>query len=112
MNIPVYTMLVGGVVKIAANWFLVGHPDINIHGAPVGTMLCFIVIVAVNFIVIFRMLPQRMKLMNTFGKPLIASLIMGAAAWAFYGLLYRGAGILIGVERAGMAMPSPPWERL
>lgn len=102
VNIPVYTMLVGGVVKIAANWFLVGHPDINIHGAPVGTMLCFIVIVAVNFIVIFRMLPQRMKLMNTFGKPLIASLIMGAAAWAFYGLLYRGAGILIGVERAGM----------
>jgi stage V sporulation protein B len=72
VNIPVYTMLIGGVVKVAGNWILVGQPDINIHGAPIGTTLCFAVIVVINFFVVFRMLPERMKLMNTFGKPLIA----------------------------------------
>ena len=87
--IPVYTMIVGGAAKVAANWFLVGNPDIGIHGAPIGTTLCFIIITVINFVIVGRMLPERLKAFSIFVKPLIAALIMGAAAWGVYGLCLR-----------------------
>ena len=34
---PVINMFIGGIVKIAVNYVLVGIPEINIVGAPVGT---------------------------------------------------------------------------
>ena len=33
-KLPIFTVIVGGVVKIIMNYILVGNPDINIHGAP------------------------------------------------------------------------------
>ena len=34
---PIYSMMIGGVVKIGVNWFLCRGPGINILGAPIGT---------------------------------------------------------------------------
>ena len=89
VNIPVYTMIVGGAAKVAANWFLVGNPDIGIRGAPIGTTLCFLIITVINFVIVSRMVPGRLRLFSLFGKPLIAALVMGAAAWGAYGLCLR-----------------------
>ena len=36
--LPMYSMIAGGLVKIAVNWFLVADPRINIYGAPIGTL--------------------------------------------------------------------------
>ena len=35
--IPMFNMLAGGVVRIAVNYVLVGMPEFNIDGAPIGT---------------------------------------------------------------------------
>ena len=45
---PVLSMLVGGVVKIVVNWLLVGDPRVNIYGAPIGTLVCYIVMCLMN----------------------------------------------------------------
>jgi O-antigen/teichoic acid export membrane protein len=39
--LPVKLMAVGGAIKIAVNYMLVGMPGINIKGAPFGTLACY-----------------------------------------------------------------------
>ncbi|MBO5339760.1 MAG: oligosaccharide flippase family protein [Oscillospiraceae bacterium] len=92
--LPIATTLVGGAVKIIANYNLVSVPDIHIYGAPVGTLLCYVVVLLLDLILLRRIVPGIGRYAKVFGKPLLASTVMGAAAWAGYGLLER---LLIGV---------------
>ncbi|MEA4933896.1 MAG: polysaccharide biosynthesis protein [Lawsonibacter sp.] len=87
VNLPVMVMVLGGVVKIVNNYNLVAL--IGISGAPVGNILCFGLCLALDLIVISRVIPNRPKLSPIFAKPLAASVFMGGAAWAVYGLLFR-----------------------
>lgn len=89
MRVPIYTMLVGGVVKIVINYFLVGNPAINIMGAPIGALACYAIISLLNLIVILRTISERPNYIQVFIKPCIASVIMGAAAYFTYPLFYR-----------------------
>ena len=89
VNLPIVTMVIGGVVKIVTNYILVGNPRIMIFGAPVGTLLCFMVVSILNLLIIKRMVPQPPAYTKVFVKPLIASAVMAAAAWAGHGLLAR-----------------------
>ncbi len=88
-RIPLYTMPVGGVVKIAINWFLVGNPSIGIIGAPIGTLACYVVIFLLNMFFVYRKVPHPPRIAKSLGITTIASVIMGAAAWAIYGLGHR-----------------------
>ncbi|SMC54683.1 putative polysaccharide biosynthesis protein [Papillibacter cinnamivorans] len=84
VNIPILTMVIGGIVKIVTNYFLVGTPSINIHGAPIGTLCCYAVIAILNLIIVARMMPGKLNYAAIFFKPVIASLLMGAAALGVY----------------------------
>ena len=44
VHVPVFTMLIGGVVKIIFNYNLTAVPSINIHAAPFGTLVCFVIV--------------------------------------------------------------------
>ena len=83
------TVIVGGIVKIIMNYFLVGNPDINIHGAPISTLCCYLVIVVLNLFFVWKYSPQKPRYLEVFAKPVAASLLMGGAAWAVYGLASR-----------------------
>lgn len=87
---PLIDMLIGGIVKVVVNFVLVGLPQFNIIGAPIGTFCCYLTIISLNLIAMKRMQGEHSpRVLRTLVKPLIASLIMGAAAWASYGLLSR-----------------------
>lgn len=86
-RLPVYNMLAGSVVKIIINWYLVGIPEININGAPIGTCFCYLTIMVLNLIMISREVKPAPNIMRMFGRPLVATAIMAAAAWAINGLL-------------------------
>ena len=88
-RIPICTMLAGGVTKIVLNYILVGNPDINIHGAPVSTLCCYMVIVALNLFFVWKYSPEKPRYLQLFTKPVIASVLMGGAAWAVYGFASR-----------------------
>lgn len=88
-RIPVVTLLVGGGVKIAANYLLVTNPEISIHGAPIGTLLCYAVIAALNFIAIAVAIPRRRKEGGAVWKLLLATGAMAATAYGAYGFLAR-----------------------
>ena len=89
---PIYSMIAGGVVKIAVNWFLVADPEINIVGAPIGTLACYAVMCVMNFVFLCRRLPEKPSLGRILLRPAIASAVMGAAAWAVYGLAHSLLG--------------------
>ncbi len=87
---PLLDMLIGGIVKVVVNYVLVGIPSLNIIGAPIGTLCCYITILSLNLIFMRRMLRGDCpRALRTMAKPLAASLVMGAAAWACAGLLGR-----------------------
>ena len=87
--LPVIVMVLGGVVKIVTNYNLVGTAQIGIYGAPTGSVLCFALCLILDLAIIARVIPHRPKFGPIFLKPFIASAMMGAAAWAVYGLLFR-----------------------
>ncbi len=70
--VPVRNMLIGGVVKIIVNYILVGIPDININGAPIGTNLCYFIIVVLNLIEVKKVTNVRYKLFDFLIKPMVA----------------------------------------
>ena len=88
-KLPILSMIAGGIVKIGVNLLLVSRPAINILGAPIGTICCYAVICLMNCFFISK--TQRIKpdYANVFLRPLLSAVIMGAAAWAVYGLLSR-----------------------
>ncbi len=89
VNWPIYTMLIGGAVKVAVNYVLVGNPNINIKGAPFGTLVCYGLIAVLNLLLVSHLLEKKPNYFAIFAKPVLASVVMGAAAWASHGLLSR-----------------------
>ena len=89
VNLPIYTMLIGGAVKVAVNYILVGNPAINVKGAPIGTLVCYGLIAVLNLLIVSHLLEKKPNYPAIFAKPVLASAVMGAAAWAFHGLLSR-----------------------
>ena len=88
-TLPIVSMLIGGVIKIACNLLLVGRPEINILGAAIGTIVCYAVICVMNCCFIARKMSVRPSYRRAFLPPLISTAVMSAAAWAVYGLSER-----------------------
>ena len=88
-KLPIITVVAGGVTKIVMNYILVGNPDINIHGAPISTLCCYLVIVGLNLFFVWRYSPEKPRYAAIFVKPVLASALMGGAVWALYGFTAR-----------------------
>lgn len=91
---PVYSIIAGGLVKVAVNWVLVGNPEINIMGAPIGTISCYVTMCLLNHIFMCTKFEKAPSLSNIFLRPCLASLIMGAVAYGSY----YGASMFLSVD--------------
>ncbi len=104
------SMPVGGIFKVAVNYILVGDPRINILGAPIGTIVCYMVITALNVIFLTVKLPERPNYFKITFRPLVCALLMGGAAWGVYGLSEKyllpllGGGRLAGIICLALAV--------
>ena len=88
-DIPLWTLLLGGLAKIISNYLLVGNPAIGIRGAAWSTLLCYGLIAAINLIAVARTVPERPGYLSVFLRPALATAVMAAAARGFFGLLCR-----------------------
>lgn len=96
VNLPIVVMVIGCVAKLAVNNFLVRREGIEIVGAPIGTLVCYSIVAILELIIIKRVMPKPPNYTRIFVKPFLASLCMGAGAWASYGLLSK---TLVGMDR-------------
>jgi stage V sporulation protein B len=107
-KLTMVSLITGGVVKVVTNWFLVARPEINIYGAPVGTLVSYLVMAGMSYFFICRSLPHRPSLLRVFSGPLLSSALMGLTAWGIYGLCSRalagrGHAVLIAMAVAILA---------
>lgn len=79
-NIPVINIAIGAVIKIIVNYVLVGIPSINILGAPIGTLSCYLFIFFANIICLIKFTGVVPSIIKVFIKPLISSVLCGLAA--------------------------------
>lgn len=97
LHLPIITMLIGGIIMVLADFFMVGSVTFNIYGSPIGTCICYGITCCLDLFVVNRIVPGCPSYLKVFGKTLIASVLMGAAAWAAYGLINRVMGNTIAV---------------
>jgi stage V sporulation protein B len=88
-KLPIISMVVGGALKILCNLLLVRRPDFHILGAAVGTVVCYAAMSLLNCVFIFRRMETKPRYDRVFLRPLLSAAVMGAGAWAAYGLAAR-----------------------
>ena len=85
--VPLFNIAIGAVLKIIVNILLVGRPNINIIGAPVGTTVCYFYIFVSNIICLIKFSNIMPNLKSTLLKPLISGIACGVAAFFVSGWL-------------------------
>lgn len=101
---PIYSIIAGSVVKILSSLLLIGQRNIQILGAPLGTLLCYITIVFFNFFFVARKIGFIPRIVDTFLRPLAAALVCALAAFGSYTLISRFvASRLVVVVSIGIA---------
>ena len=83
---PVINMLIGGVVKVLMNYFLI--PVWGIDAAPIATAVCYGIIALLNLGCIMFILKVKINFADLFIKPLCAALVMGAVVAVFYNFMW------------------------
>lgn len=89
---PVVNMLIGGVLKLAVVFILTGNPNIGIVGTPVGTLLCYAAISALNLYSIRTLLEHPPAIVSNLVRPLLAAAVMGIFVY----------GSLLGLKAIGI----------
>ncbi len=96
-RLPLISILLGGAAKVTVTYLLVGNPNINIYGAPLGTLSCYLVMVSCNLFFMARHMARPMNVGRILGRSGLSALVMGIAAWAVWSLL---GGLMAGVGGA------------
>lgn len=86
---PVLNMFLGGLVKVLLNLYLVSKPEININGAPVGTLMCYITVMSLNIIALLRKTNIKLKLGEFILKPLFLGAVTAVGAYLSFSFLIK-----------------------
>ena len=88
MMLPVWNLLIGAGVKAVVSYILLGIPSVNINGAAFGSVLAYVTAGILNYRALKKYADVSLDVKSIFIRPLIAALIMGAAAIVSYRLLF------------------------
>ena len=83
-KLTLYSIIAGGIVKITVNWFIIAIPSVNIYGAPIGTLCCYVTMCVMNLIFISRSFEKGFSVKNVFLRPALPSAIMGVVAYGVF----------------------------
>jgi stage V sporulation protein B len=91
VSMPLVAAFFGLLVKLPVNHFLMAVPHINMMGAVISTIICFVVAGGLNLFFLYK----STQIMPRFGeallKPAVASAVMGVSCWG----IYRGLAVII-----------------
>lgn len=104
--LPVLHMAFGAIVKIISNYLLLALPQINIGGAPISTVLCYLTIAIFNLISIRRIIQPQIQSHNLIIKPAFATIVMGLCA--YFG--YQGMAAHLGVPKVSIGITFLPQD--
>jgi stage V sporulation protein B len=100
-SVPVFNLFVGFVLKVIAMLILMSIPKVNIQGAAVSTVVLYAFAGIADTIYTMRKTGMQLDIFDSFGKPALASLIMGLAAAVCNSLLesagHQRLGAIVGI---------------
>ena len=74
---PVVNMLIGGLLKLGAVYILTGNPNIGIVGTPIGTLLCYAAISALNLYSMGTLLEHPPAVVRNLIRAFLSAAVMG-----------------------------------
>lgn len=86
-RIPMYTLVAGVICKIILNYVLIAIPGINIHGAPIASLVCYTVSLVPNMYFMLKHTNARMNWAGWIVRPGIATAAMGLCVFLLRELL-------------------------
>lgn len=83
VDLPVKILLVGLAIKVGLNYLLVGIPELNVLGAGVGTLACYLFLTVSALILLCRETGVKLDVDSVFLKPSVASALCCVSAFLF-----------------------------
>ena len=88
LHTPAIAAFFGAIIKIPLNYFLITNAKINVLGAVISTIACYVVASIFDLIIMSREIKFLPDINGFFIKPILASAIMGTVCYFAYDLLY------------------------
>ena len=88
-RLPIVSMVIGAGAKLALNYVLIGK--IGIYGAPVSTVICYLLAASINIFFTVKYVGKLPNLKKIFGLPLVC----GILSIGLSSLLYLGLSMLL-----------------
>ena len=88
-RLPLLSAIIGGIVKIGVNTVLLANPNININGAALSTLCCYIVMASLDFMFLKTCLGEYPNIIKIITRPLLSTLTMSVSAFGVYTLCTR-----------------------
>lgn len=85
--LPVINLFIASIFKLILTYILTPVPYINVKGAAIATAIAYLIAMILDYLCIKKFLKVNFKLMNTFVRPFIMSLLMGLAVFVSHSLL-------------------------
>ena len=79
-KVPLISLSAGAFAKLIANFIFVSMPKLNVNGAVVGTVLCYVIVVSINYIALIKTARVRINLLSVFIKPVFSGILCGVPA--------------------------------
>jgi len=86
VKLPMIAAFCGVVIKIPINHVLIGVPRINVLGAVISTIACFVLAAGINMYFLYKHTKILPSFSAAFVKPLLASGTMGMVCFVAYNL--------------------------
>ncbi|MGM9525232.1 MAG: polysaccharide biosynthesis C-terminal domain-containing protein, partial [Peptococcaceae bacterium] len=107
VSVPARALLFGVAAKVILNLILIRIPAINIYGAPIASVVCYLIASSICFFTLKKELSLQAPCGKYLWKPLACTAVMGASAAAGYQMVYfvlpfNGIAVLLTVFCASM----------
>ncbi|MEG1415525.1 MAG: polysaccharide biosynthesis protein [Clostridium sp.] len=89
---PLFAIIIGCVVKVLVGIILIGNPALNIKGAAIATLISYVVIAVIDFILVMKYTRVYTNFTQCIIMPLICGLIMAITVTTI-GTQLNGLGI-------------------
>jgi stage V sporulation protein B len=104
-SLPMYALAAGAGAKVVVSIVLIRMPEINIYGAAVGTVVCYVIVAVMDILFVAKSVRLKADFLNRIGKPVIATAVMGAVALLVHRLIgahSNTVGVLAAVVAAAL----------
>ncbi len=99
---PVKIMTIGAIIKLTVNIIMISVPELNIYGATIGTLVCFVFIFVAGLVSLFKHTGIKANPFKIFAPSVISSLAAGGGAYVASRYITQNSAPVINLLASGV----------